>query len=388
MKLLVVVPYYKPAFIYGGPARSVPNLCEGLAMQGVDVTVYTTNANGPKYLDVVPNIATDIDGVKLTYFRQVTRNSIFYSPSLADACKATAQHFDLVYVASTWGYPFIPACSAAHQCNTPYVISPRTAFMHETWRGKYIKKWIYHSLIEKNYINTATALHYTTELEYQESKWLKLNPRPFIVPNPVSSSEFANLSSRGLFRKKFGISTDAQVVLFLGRVDPRKGIDITLESFARVATNYPMAKLVIAGPEEDSYVQTLKQMSSQLKITDQVLFTDYLDSQSRLSALADADVFILTSYSENFGMAIVEAMYAGLPVVISDRVGIADEIKAGNAGVVVSLDIDAISVKLAQLLSSSQMRRDLGQKAKALAFKRYSVESVSMAMYKELTSLA
>lgn len=383
MRLLVVTPFYKPAFVYGGPARSIPSLCEGFAQLQTEVTVFTTNANGKQSLAVEPRKEIDVDGVKVHYFLRDLPGSYFISSQLARACYRQTSYFDLVYVVSTWGFPFMPACDAARRANVPYVVSPRTAFMHDTWKSMFLKKGLYHCLFERMPLRSAAALHYTTELELQESKWLKLRPHPFIVPNPVTLDEFDQLPVKGLFRHKRGISTDCRLILFLGRIEQRKGLDKAVRAFSQVVDVFPFARLVIAGPEEDKYQGELQAISQQLGVHEQVIFTGYLNANERLEALADADLSILTSYSENFGMAIVEAMACSLPVVVSDRVGIADMIDKEQAGIVTPLDPGAIATALLRLMSDPELARSMGASGSRAVRQRYTPSAVAQHMLSE-----
>lgn len=383
MRLLFVTPFYKPAHVYGGPTRSISSLCENLAKIGCDVTVYTTNANGSVDLPLDTEVPHSVDGVTVRYFPRKFRGNYFYSPRLRSACRQSVGDFMLMYVASNWGYPFLPACRSAHEAGVPYVVSPRLSFNRNPWKGKYLKKMTYHCLLERRWINHAGALHYTTEMERKDSEWLRLQPPPFIVTNPVNLMEFEKLPLRGTFRRAWGIPEDGKVVLFLGRIEPRKGLDITLHSFRQAALSHPDALLVLAGPEEDAYVQSLKKLAEKLGITGRVLFPGYLDAVSRLSALADSDVFLLTSYAENFGVAVVEAMAAGLPVIVSDQVGIAEDIHRDGAGVVVPLDAAEVGRELAGLLASPEAREDLSRNAVQSAKKRYFPPMVAKDMLTE-----
>lgn len=387
MNILVITPFYKPAHIYGGPTRSIPALSEALSRLGVDVTVYTTNANGNSLLDVDMNTPLDVDGVSVSYFERDIQNSYFYSRKLAQACYANMNRFDCVYVSSNWGYPFVPACRSALKHDVPYIVTPRTSFMRKTWRGKYLKKMTYHWLVERHLVNQASLLHYTTQLEVDESRWLGLKPDYCIVPNPVDMSEFDQMPPRGIFRESFDIPPSAPLVLYLGRIESRKGLDITIKAFSEVRKSVYDAILVLAGPDEDDYCAELRALSIQLGIAENVRYTGYLDAQTRLQALADGDVFVLTSYSENFGMAVVEAMAAGLAVVVSDQVGIALDIQAAKAGIVTTLDQQEVASALIYLLTSTEGRQELSKQAMHFAREKYAPEKVADAMLSEIGQL-
>lgn len=367
LRLLVITPFYKPAFVYGGPVRSIPALCEALALLGVDVTVYTTNANGKTNLDAHSDRSYDVNGVQVHYFKRIGQGNYFFSRELARACYDTASSFDLMYVSSIWGYPFIPACRAAIRQQVPFVVTTRGSFIRWTWEGKYLKKLAYHRLVERSLLNQAAALHYTTSLEVEESRWMGLNMPYFVVPNPVNIEEFGQMPEAGGFRDKYGLDSQAKIILFLGRVEAFKGIDLTLQAFAKVINQFPETRLVLAGPEEDGYLQTITEMAISLKIYERLIIAGFLNPSQRLEAIADSDIFVLASYSENFGVAVVEAMAGGLPVLISDHVGIANDVKDNDAGIVVSLNHEALAEGMAQLLLSDEQRKRMGCNGKQAA---------------------
>lgn len=379
IRLLFVTPYYKPAHVYGGPSYSVPALCEALVNLGAEVTVFSTNANGQRNLPGSPGTLHDIDGVQVYYYKRDLPGNYFYSTQLRSACynQIRSSAFDLVYVASNWGYPFLPSSRSARSRSIPYVVTPRTSFMESTWKGKYFKKKIYHDLVERSLINGASALHYTTSFEVQESAWLDLNPQAFVVPNPVQFAEFELLPERKIFRRRYGILESDKVLLYLGRVEQRKGIDISLSAFAQIADNFPDSKFVIAGPEEDNYKKTLVEMVSKLNIIDRVIFTGYLNPSQRLEALVDANLFILTSHSENFGMSVVDALAVGLPVIISDRVGLADIVQQENLGLVTPLEVEKVSLALITLLQNATLCKEIGCRARKIVREKYTPEVVA-----------
>ena len=387
MQLLFVTPFYRPAFVYGGPTRSVPALCEALVAKGSQVSVYTTDASGSGSLDIPLDLAQDVKGVKVHFYRRVLRGNYYFAPDLIKACYNNVGKFDLMYTYSNWTYPFVPCCRAAHRAAVPYVVSPRTSFMREAWKGKQLKKRTYHYLVERQWINKASALHYTSSLEARESEWLGLRPQHFIVPNPVDQTEFIHLPSRGGFRATRGISDGEKIVLYLGRIEPRKGLDLTLAAFAQSAFCKVRGYLILAGPDEENYGAFLKQMAAKLGIGDRVLFTGYLDAETRLKVLVDADLFVLTSYSENFGVAVVEALAAGLPVILSDMVGIAEDLRKEQAGIVVPLSVEEIARKMSEVLNSEELRRDLSSKGIRIARERYSPMEVADNMLSELGNI-
>lgn len=381
MNILVVTPFYKPAYIYGGPVRSLPLLCEAIVAQGHHVTVFTTKANGSLSNLSDSLIAVEnFHGVRVWFFNRDLPGNYYISRELAKACNRNMQSFDLVYVMANWVFPFIPACRSGLRQRKPLVISPRTSFMQKTWQGKWLKKYLYHWLVERKLIQQSSAIHFTTPLEEKESTWLGLKPPGFIVSNPVCFDEFNRLPGRGKFRETAKIPQNEKIVIFLGRLEPRKGLDIALEAFASVCQVNDRVRFIIAGPDKNDYSKTLHRLVNQYKIADKVNFTGYLPAEARLQALVDSDVFILTSISENFGMSVVEAISVGLPVLISDQVGVASFVEHSGCGYVVSLTRDSITNGLLHILDYDQNHNDNRDEILKIAEATYSPEMVAREM--------
>ncbi|MEM4725026.1 MAG: glycosyltransferase [Candidatus Hadarchaeum sp.] len=378
-RLLIVMPYYKPAYVYGGPVRSVSTLAEALAALDVEVHVFATNANGAVNFNPNPSYV-NIGGVHVHYFNRDLPGNYFYSRDLAMECARTIDKFDLVYVVSAWAFPFLPACRRARRAGVPYVVSPRTAYMKDTWRGKYLKKRLYFELIERRYVASASAVHYTSALEEAESSWLGLTVPSFVVSNPVDIAEFDQPRPRGGLRRRYGIPEDAHVGLYMGRIEPRKGLDFTVKAFAKFLSFHPNSFLVLAGPDEDRHTQELQALANMLGVSHSIIFTGLLDRDERLDAYGDADVFLLSSRSENFGMSVVEAMACRLPVLITDRVGVADLVRRFDAGLVTSLDVDQIGAAWTRLAADVRLRKYMGANGYRLAKREFAPSAVAQKM--------
>lgn len=385
MKLLFVTPFYRPAYVYGGPTRSIPGLCEGLERQGHTVKVLTTNANGTDKLDVTLGREVEVSGVPVTYYDQSTVGGrFFYAPALKRACKRQAPQFDVVYIYGVWNYPAIAAGSACREKEVPYIVSPRTGFMEWPMRQSWLQKQIYLQLFGWRYVQGAWAMHYTTEIEREEARQFGVETPGFVVPNCMNFAEFDELPEQGRFRSRLGLSSEYRLVLFLGRIEPRKGIELSMHALARVQEFIPDVHFAIAGPGDEEYVDSLHQLAADLGIKKSTSFTGYVDSNERLRALVDADVFILTSHTENFAMAAVEAMAAGTPVLLSDEVGVAPAADEADAGLSVSLHEDKITEALRQLLHSTSFREQLASNGPDHVRSQYSPESVAARMVEEI----
>ena len=168
-------------------------------------------------------------------------------------------------------------------------------------------------------------------------------------------------------------------MLFLGRLSRKKGLDLMVEAFTQVAAQAPEAYLLIVGPDEEGWTERIRQSACANNLQGRIKLTGLLLDEERLAAFADADLFALTSFSENFGMSVAEAMAAGLPVLVSDQVGISSAIKRAGAGAVVPLDVRAIADAMADLLRRNDLQA-MGELGRHLIRTRFSPDTVAQQM--------
>jgi glycosyltransferase involved in cell wall biosynthesis len=374
MKVLHVIPSVAPW--RGGPSAAIRAVARGLARQGLDTHVATTNDNQPNPLEVPLNRPVKEDGVTYHYFPRQTR---FYICSLpfSNWLWRSAGEYDLIHIHTVFSYCSNIAAWMAHQKAIPYVIRPLGVLNRWGFENRRpMVKQMSFALVEKRLLSRAAVVQYTTEQERDEAAGLGFPHRPVVIPNPV---EIASTGSevRGQFRAQYPELSDRRIVLFLSRIDPKKGIDLLLPAFREVLRQDPRAALVIAGEGEPALVERLHRMASELGIADSVFWPGFLSGARRTAAFADADLFVLPSYSENFGMAPVEAMGFGLPIAITDQVGIHKEVSEAKAGIVTTVSSEAIASALLLLLREDGLRPEMGRNARRLAASRYSVEAVA-----------
>jgi glycosyltransferase involved in cell wall biosynthesis len=336
MKILCIVPYYKPAYVYGGPVRSNSQLCEAFASLGARVTVLTTNANGTELLDVPLGSAINLDGVEIYHYPvlPIFPHSFFYSPSLARACDQKVNQYDVVFLDTIFSHVMGPAVAACKRAGIPYVVTLRSALLPWGLRHKQLKKKLYLALMGDAYLNQAAALHCTDPVEADAVKKLGLRAPSFIVPNGLDTHHFACLPARGVMRQRLNLPERASLLLFLGRLHVKKRPDIAVEALAAAQSLPGETHLIMAGPDEMQLASKLQAQARSLGCADRLHITGLLLGDEILSALADADLLLMPSEpeSENFGMSAVEAMAAGLPVLVSEGVPIGQWAESAGAG--------------------------------------------------------
>ena len=352
----------------------VRQLAGSLTRAGLETHVATTNDNGSGTLRVPHRVPVDQDGVTYWYFPRQLR---FYTVSwplgawLADH----VADFDVVHIHALFSYATLPAAYWSHQRGVPYIVRPLGTL--NRWgmanRRPWMKKTSFR-LLEARIVKHAALMHYTSEQERREAETLNVSTASVVIPNALPDAPKS--AGLGVFRRRFPQLQGRRIVLFLSRLDEKKGLDLLLGAFANVQSRVPDAALVIAGDGSPDFVRQMKAGALALGLED-VLWTGFLAGEEKEAALADADVFTLPSYSENFGIAVAEAMAARLPVVVSDQVAIHKEIAEAGAGLVVPCDAAKLADALVVLLSDQQNRRAMGLRGEAFVRRQYSSEAVT-----------
>lgn len=395
MKILCVIPSYYPAFQFGGPVASVHNLNKSFVEKGIDVTVYTTNVGlGDK---VETNKEVLVDGVKVVYFtfckffEFVGPTGWQFSIPLSKALKKNTSDFDLVYISAIWNYPTIVAAYYCRKYGKPYIVAPRGIFYPHTFNKKIWKKWPYYRLIIRKILKEASAIHCTSVDESEKGySFLGIkNNNIFIVPNGLDLSEFDNLPSKEILRNKYPILKGKKVILFLGRLDWKKGLDILAKAYGNIGMQRNDVHLLIVGDGPENFKAKVKKWFKDKGIFEgeKITFAGMLTGREKLEALSGSDIFILPSYSENFGMAIVEAMACGLPVVTTNKVGVYREITEAEAGLIVSCDATQVEEALLKIIDNEKLAKDWGKNGKKLAKELFDFKKITDKMIEEFRKI-
>jgi len=378
MKILHVIPSYEPAWAFGGTVTATSNLCRALAKKGVDVTVYTTDANGKGgYLDVPLNQPVDLGGVKVWYFHcDLFPKKAFYSRGLAKKLKETVKDFDLVHVSAIWQYIQWDVFKVCKTHKKKYIVTAHGSFNPWPWNQNKLKKSFYWGLFGKKTIKNAAAIHFTSKDERDKS--LSTIPslsekKTFIVPNGILIKHDNDI------RKKLNISEDLFVLLFAGRLHRKKGIHFVVEGMKRI-DNEKVLFLIIGNEEDSEYVNYLRKISEGMN--SKIIWEESVPADEIWDYYSSSDLFVLPSYDENFGMVVVEAMACGLPVLISKNVGIWQEVQIDNAGFVVNQDVDEVAYALRKFIENPPLLKQMSLNARKSAEKRYDINKVADLMIK------
>jgi glycosyltransferase involved in cell wall biosynthesis len=205
----------------------------------------------------------------------------------------------------------------------------------------------------KRHLNRAAAIHCATEIERDHVMKLHLRPPIIVEPHGLDLTEFENLPEKGVFRAKYPMLTNQPFVLFLGRIDRAKGLELLVPAIARMQIKTP---LVVVGPDWNNMRAWAETEAARLGVADRVIFTGMLRGGDKIAALVDAAVLALPSYHENFGIVVAESLAAGTPVVVSDQVYLHPQVKSAGVGGVVPMDIDALARELDRWMGDEALR--------------------------------
>lgn len=395
MKILHVVPTYFPAIRYGGPIYSVHELNKWLVKNGVEVTVYTTNIDGPNDLSVSLSKPVIIDGVIVIYFKSSWPRSWFYSKDLKSALEENIKDFDLVHITSVFLSASYLGAKYAKKFNKPYIISSRGSLIPEliSKKSSFIKK-NYIKFIENKNLDGASAIHFTTKYEEDMYKELGLPlKKSIIIPNGIGDitvlSNTEKKENERKLRDKLKIPSDAEIVLSLGRLNWKKGFDTLIPTFAKVIKENSKAILLVVGNDGDEpgYKKQIEKICNDCNATDKIIFSGDLRGDEKDAAYSMANVFVMPSYSENFGIAPVESMAHGTPVIVSKNVGIAPDIKEAMAGIVVEKDVDKLGEAIIDILRDKYKAGRFSENGKKLVREKYSWPEIAKSWITEYNEI-
>ena len=376
MRVIHVSAYYAPAFVYGGPPRSIHGLCRALRRGGVDLQVFTTDANGAGSLPEQVTMTHAYDGVPVRYHPRTWPLEPIGSRPLTAALRAALGDVDLVHIHGLWNRVVWAAARECTRAGVPYVVSPRgmleeRAVAHHRWR-----KHLAFAVVERRTIEHAALLHATSDREAATLReWCRDVP-VVTIPNGIDLPRHD--ADAGAVRGP--VPDGRAVILFVGRLHAIKRLDLLLDAFARLHARRPETHLVIAGPDEQGLRAGLERRHASLH--DAVSWTGAVNEERRRVLTRAARALVLCSDSESFGMSVIEALAEGTPAVVTDTCGW-DALTPHEAGVVVPQSPDAIATALERLVDDPQLARAMGARGRRLVESGFTWDAVAAAMTNE-----
>lgn len=292
-------------------------------------------------------------------------------------------NFDVVHIHGLWNFPGIYALLSGVKTKKLVTVHG-TLGTYSLTKGR-LKKLLFSWFFQKKAMKKANFVQVNHKDELVElTNYLGyVHPKAFILPNGIKQSDYVKFSKSPEFLKEKGIPNDRPIVLFLGRVDAKKGIDLLLPAFYELTQQHPSAILVIVGPDYgmQPFVEEFIEKNG---IKDRVFLTGMLRGDEKLKMMASATIFTLPTYSEGFSIAVMEALSAGLPVVVSPNTGFSEVIAKYKAGKVVALEPTAIASGMLALLTNDHEREQAAEQAIRLIKENYSIEVVAAQLLKQI----
>jgi len=381
MKILQIIPYYVPAYTFGGPISIVHQISKQLVKRGHEVVVYTSNAESHSSRLPLKSIEI-LNGVEIHYFRNITSKTIgrlFITPQLILTARKQIDGFDIVHLHGYRTFQNLVACYYANRNSVPCVLQAHG--MLPVLMNRQLLKIVFDKIFGNRLVKSVEKLIALTETEQKQFELLGVSTdRIEIIPNGIDLARFQKVPLQNTFRKKFGIPPDMRIILYLGRLHKYKGIDILVMAFARLRKKRDDVILVIAGPDHGA-LNPLRELCSVLDISGSVIFPGSLLKFDKFEAFVDADIFVLPSLYEAFPIVLLEAFAFSKPVIASDIDSISGIIEHGENGFLFkSSEVDSLEQSIKLLLDNHSLAHDLGTRARKCLEEQYTISDVVIKM--------
>jgi glycosyltransferase involved in cell wall biosynthesis len=371
MKVLHVIPSL--SLTEGGPTRAIAAMEQALATQGVRVETATTDDDGPGCRNGKP-LAQPLreNGFAHWYFAKRT-DFYKWSPAFARWIRREIRNYDLLHVHAVFSFTSTASARAARAAGVPYIVRPLGTLndygmtRHRPWLKVASMRFIDGPLLRD-----AAAVHFTSEGEAMEARRLGLTLKEAVIPLGIAMPDTISVRPPAITLPA------APRLLFLSRLDAKKNLEGLLDAVALLKPEMPQLRLVVAGTGAFEYVNALRARARSLGIDGHVNWIGHAEGKAKAAAFAGADLFVLPSYSENFGIAAAEALAAGLPCVLGDGVAIANEVVEGRAGIAVGTDAASIAQGLRRIIANHEALPELSANAMRIARERYSIDTMGV----------
>lgn len=334
----------------GGPGVALIGLSMAQVRAGLDVSILVAWSQGS---DSSSMHRLQEAGIRIIRVGPVT-GRLQRHPDMPRLMAEAVANADVIHIHALWSEVQHQAAVTAQRMGKPYVITPHGMLDPWSLKQSWLQKRLYLIWRLRKNLNHAATIHYTCQRECDLVKVLNLRAPSLVETLGLDLSEFDSLPPQGAFRAKFPQIGDRPIILFLSRLHYKKGLDLLVPAFAKARLRD--AVLVIAGPDSDGYQAKISAMAEAHGVAGRVVFTGMLRGPERLAAYVDAELFVLPSYQENFGIVVIESIACGTPVIISDQVNIYQEILQGQVGCVVQTQVEQLTHELKRWHEDSRLR--------------------------------
>lgn len=355
-----------------GTTHIVGPLAETQARQGHTVQVFYVEKPGQSAVTPDPSLV-ESRGFSMT----VPTEHAGWSRPFARAVAGAVGQVDAVHVHAIWNFPTWWSMRQAHKAGVPYAVAPQGSL--ESWalgRSRYLKA-VYAALAEKPYFDRAASVQALTEAEARQCRQFGIRAPIEILPNGVDLDAIDRVMGEADLRSELGLPSSAVLMLFLGRLFPKKGLDLLVPAFARLAADHQEAHLLIAGDDAGSgYRTTVERLVDRWRMHQRIRFLGEAQGDRKFQVMRGADAFVLPSYSEGLPVAVLEAMACRLPVVVTRHCNL-DDVRTAEAGWVAEATVESVLDGLRAAAASAVERRRRGAAGRALVAERYTWDRIA-----------
>jgi glycosyltransferase involved in cell wall biosynthesis len=375
MRVLHVLPSISRKL--GGPTEVAIQLVKNLNQKGISAEIATTNDLGPDVLNL-PNYALSqyLEVPVWSFPRERFRRREFIpSRALANWLYTNVRNYDIVDIHYLFTFSSTVAGYCAKYHNVPYTMRAMGQLAPWSLSQRRLIKTFYSLLLEKRLLNDASVVHCTSFGEAEDVKKYKVKSPLEILPLGVEETEILENAPKVL-RERFAIPNDSSIILFHSRLHPKKRPDVLIKEYHNFKSTKPI-HIILAGDGEPKYVQELKEIAVEKNIEKYVHFVGFIDKSIRSELLQGCDIFVLPSSSDNFALALAEALEAGAAVITTTSVQIAPDLIEAQSGVVINSVGTELVNAVNDLLADPQKRKRLGENARNMAHEKYSWPNIT-----------
>jgi glycosyltransferase involved in cell wall biosynthesis len=341
----------------GGPSKSVSDLALQQAIQGQQVTILTYTSANP-YLKESPHTNLQLVFVIKTSFKKTLNDLLL------------CENFDILHSHSLWQMPVHNMALLARKNNIPYIITPRGTIEPWAINAKKWKKKLAMALYQRKDLADAACIHATAKMEEDNIRKLGFTNSIAVIPNGIDIMELPLLASKPIKEKK--------TILFLSRIHQKKGIELLIEAWQQLdQSQRENWQIEIAGNGEKGYVAALQKLINDKGLSKEIHIIGPLYGETKLAAYHRADLFVLPTYSENFGIVVAEALACGVPVITTKGTPW-EELNTHNAGWWIEIGAQSLAESLEKAIRlTNKERQQMGLNGRKLIEKSYSIQSVA-----------